>query len=78
MCLHPDTCYRTRNPVNSMFTSSIFVVDPPLAKQSGQGEPTAKGVTEAAVWDAWVSRSIQSSLLELSPSPVIRSLVFIA
>ncbi|XP_078377626.1 LOW QUALITY PROTEIN: CLIP-associating protein 1-like [Oculina patagonica] len=27
--------------------------NPPLVKQSSQGEPAAKGVTEAAVWDAW-------------------------
>ena len=33
----------------------FFIVDPPSVKQSSQGEPTAKGVTEAAVWDAWVS-----------------------
>ena len=40
-----------------MLILSIFVADPPLAKQASQGDPTAKGVTEAAVWDAWVSRS---------------------
>ena len=34
----------------------FFNVDPPL-KQSSQGEPAGKGVTEAAVWDAWVRRS---------------------
>ena len=33
----------------------FFNVDPPL-KQSSQGEPAGKGVTEAAVWDAWVRR----------------------
>ena len=33
----------------------FFDVDPPL-KQSSQGEPAGKGVTEAAVWDAWVRR----------------------
>ena len=46
-----------------MFISPLFVADPPLVKQSGQGEPTAKGVTEAAVWDAWVSRSPSLSSL---------------
>lgn len=51
--LHQDTCY----PNNSMVILSIFFADPPLAKQSSQGDPTAKGVTEAAVWDAWVGRS---------------------
>ena len=33
----------------------FFNLDPPL-KQSSQGEPAGKGVTEAAVWDAWVRR----------------------
>ena len=32
----------------------VFIADPPLAKQSSQGDPAVKGVTEAAVWDAWV------------------------
>ena len=68
--LDQDTCY----PNNSMFMLSICVVDPPLAKQSSQGEPTAKGVTEAAVWDAWVSRSFKSSLLLSSPSPLLEVL----
>ena len=36
--------------------------DPPMVKQSSQGEPAAKGVTEAAVWDAWVSCSIVALL----------------
>lgn len=43
---------------NSMLISSVFVVDPPLVKQSAHGDPTVKGVTEAAVWDAWVSHRL--------------------
>ncbi|XP_022787284.1 CLIP-associating protein 1-A-like isoform X5 [Stylophora pistillata] len=27
--------------------------NPPMVKQSSQGEPTSKGVTEEAVWNAW-------------------------
>lgn len=41
-----------------MLISSVFVVDPPLVKQSAHGDPTVKGVTEAAVWDAWVSHRL--------------------
>ena len=33
---------------------SVFIADPPLVKQSSLGDPAVKGVTEAAVWDAWV------------------------
>ena len=42
----------------------FFNVDPPL-KQSSQGEPTGKGVTEAAVWDAWVRGFLNFVFLHL-------------
>ena len=40
--------------VNNLIMVSVFIADPPLVKQSSQGDPAVKGVTEAAVWDAWV------------------------
>ena len=43
---------------DSIYSLANISVDPPsVGKQSNQGEST-KGVTEAAVWDAWVSHYV--------------------
>ena len=49
--------------------SFLNLLDPPMVKQSSQGESTGKGVTEEAVWNAWVSHShnIFKSVAYISP-----------
>lgn len=50
--------------------SFLNLLDPPMVKQSSQGESTGKGVTEEAVWNAWVSPShnIFKSVAFISPN----------
>lgn len=58
--------------------SFLNLLDPPMVKQSSQGESTGKGVTEEAIWNAWVSPShnIFKSVAFISPNASRREVCY--